>query len=290
MPNIIELIAGSGIKINADKDSGKITLSSESNNINSSEGALTKAFIDLIRLSTDGIIIDKSSTYKVPFTGKYEIRLCGGGAAGNCPTAISWGAGGNSGYLETLEIQLTKDMDINITIGAGGIGAKYNESWPNNGRGGDTIITIDSQQYTAKGGKPNIISSGGPGNLSSNLALIDIPFDGKRGSAYASGLLSSANSYTVASNGAMIGGSTGVMECDASGNVITFPGGYSTNGCGGGGGVIAGYIKAGKGLSATPAIGYGAGGGGGVHSGGPNQVVAGGNGAQGAVQIKYLGE
>ena len=181
-------------------------------------------------------------------------------------------------------------MDINITIGAGGIGVKYNEPWPNNGRGGDTIITIDGQQYTAKGGKPNIISSGGPGTYSSNLVLIDIPFDGKRGSAYAGGLLLSANDYTVASNGAMIGGSTGVMECDASGNVITFPGGYSTNGCGGAGGVIAGYIKAGKGLSATPAIGYGAGGGGGMHNGGPNQVAAGGNGAQGAVQIKYLGE
>jgi len=293
MPNIIELIAGSGIKINANKDSGKITLSSESN-INSAEGGLDKNLVELIHIHTNGLIIDKSSTYKIPISGKYEIRLCGGGGSGagsyydaSTYTANSYGGcGGNSGYLVTKELTLAKDIEIKIVIGAGGI---FDINGNKGNYGNDTKVTINGETYIAKGGETN---TNDPKN---NISIIDspsvtMPYDGLNGNT-SGGRGYHPSGTSVENNGIFGAMSGGYMLANV--NIANKP----ASGGGGGGGVIMGAIHAGIGAASQPAFGYGAGGGGSAYmwSRNPSPNIEkfktpAGDGAQGAVQIKYLGK
>ena len=308
--SIVELIAGNGIIIDANKTNDTIILSS-TGGLSTEELNKIKNLEEYIRrislLSNNGLVIDKSGIYKIPITGKYEIRLCGGGGSGGGAWStitkyssfyqinMMTGCGGNSSYLMTREFDLIKDTEIAIIIGAAG---KFNEITHSGNDGSDTRITIDGGvNYVAKGGNTNKIV---PSTMSYTTWDIFIPeeeYDGYNGSVRGGcGFNSDTGSSTILN----VNGNNGIQPGGITrNNMKDKPLGFDIAlGGGGGGGVIAGNIKAGRGFTNSPASGYGAGGGGAVaqHKGvaykdDPYAInfLPGGDGAQGAVQIKYLG-
>lgn len=307
--SIVELIAGNGITIDANETNDTIILSS-TGGLSTDELNKIKNLEEYIRrislLTNNGLVIDKSGTYKIPITGKYEIKLCGGGGSGGGAWSTiheysthyqilsMTGCGGNSGYLVTREFDLIKDTEITIIIGAAG---KFNEITHSGNDGSDTRITINGVNYIAKGGNTNKIVPSPTSYKTWDISIPEEEYDGYSGSVrggrgFNGGTSGSSVLNANGNNGIQPGGITG-------NNMKGLPFGFTiTLGGGGGGGVISGNVKAGRGFTNSPASGYGAGGGGGgAHHKGleykddPYAInfIQGGDGAQGAVQIKYLG-
>ena len=301
MSNKVEFVAGAGINITADASTKKITISNTSGGGGSSD--FTPEEINKLKNIEDYIlthlniiigkpvIIDQTGTYTIPKTGKYKMRLCGGGASGALPLGttsnginMSGGSGGNSGYLRTEELILQKDTVLNIVIGAGGLFASGTAN-----HGGQTKVTIGTQEYIAKGGLHNqlvYVFPHDPSNPDSTslfaLREIDIPYDGENGS------LMGGLGYWYRTGG------SDSISFDRAQNIYTPAMSIqyleSTAPIGGGGGgaggpILGEKIKAGKGFAYNAAVGYGAGGGGGINQ--PDKYP--GNGAQGAVSLEYLG-
>ena len=267
------------------------------------------------------ILLTTSGEYTIPEDGYYEIRFCGGGASGNgvysghstyddltftfktnnsllnaigkiCEEkiysaysyAFFFGAGGSSGFLKTLKLNLKANNKIEFTIGAGG--TVYNPPNSNHiiGRWGNhTSVRIHNLNYLAFGGV-NIRITAGNYVENSTPALVPEPYDGIKGATRGgNGIYHDKRDILeeiIAQNGACRGGVNGDTYHGFCG--------------GGGGGVIPGDISAGKGGAKTAARGYGAGGGGICAPYGSDEllrkVLSSGYGAQGAVLIQKIGE
>ena len=311
MSNKVEFVAGAGINITADASNKKITIASSGGGnsltsdqlaaLSNSEANGTNKFVTekdairVIEIFTKPTIIDRSGPFTVPLTGKYRLRLCGGGASGGNGfgysitnnSVVKCGSGGNSGYLRTEELILQKDTVLNIVIGAGGV--VTNDGINSHGNhGGKTTVTIDSNIYEAKGGEiytDTLTISNFQGILKPTAP--NPLYDGSQGASQ--GGAGYINVYSAGTNPP-----TSTTPSQNGGNGASM-GGVAGNsaGGGGGGGVIAGFILAEVGTATSAAQGYGAGGGGAaiIYSsyGTPSYTHVSASGAQGAVSLEYLG-
>lgn len=119
-------------------------------------------------------IIEESGTWTAPQTGWYKLLVAGGGSAGRPGSGknttsereVNSGAGGSQGERVTKYIFLEEGSEVNIQIGAGGIGSEATDE----GRsGGDTTVTIENQTITAKGGMNLYVIGGGTGILTKGM-------------------------------------------------------------------------------------------------------------------------
>lgn len=241
-----------------------------------------------------------SQNWTVP-DGVYrlEIWATGGGGAGGGGTsgtnAAYGAAGGQSGGLVSCSINVMPGQILQIVIGAGGVGV----AGANGGVGGETTVrTNNLPLLIASGGAGGFLKDAGqngavafPGFLiqSTEFALVGGAGGGGRLSAGGPGsngeLPTLLSPFNLAGKKTIVGGA--VSAGGVSGTTV-YPGGgggssiYGPGGNGGNGGPTSGDFTAG---SPAPAASYGAGGGG--SSGKMSGSVAGGNGANGIVEIFY---
>lgn len=109
--------------------------------------------------------ITTSGTYTAPVTGWYKITLKGGGGGGggcfvynNSSSGYTkTGYGGGEGGTTIAYKYMSSGTNVSIVIGAGGSGGTSKSSTTNtdtstNGTaGGDTVVTINGDDYTAGG-------------------------------------------------------------------------------------------------------------------------------------------
>lgn len=199
-------------------------------------------------------IFTTSGTFTAKVTGLHRITLVGGGgggASGFSDTSYYYGGGGGGGgECYQFLLNLVKDEEYQVVIGAGGLGSTNStNSSTNKGRNGSKsqFITV-SQTYQANGGTGAIQQTGGAGGV------------------------------VINANETHYGGDTGSNG---------YVGSVSSNmfGLGGKGGVSGkGYGAAGS-ESSLPAENSGAGGAGG--SCGFSNTNTGQNGASGRAEIEY---
>lgn len=118
--------------------------------------------------------ITTSGTWTAPVTGWYKITAKGGGGGGqggrrNSTTAQIAGAGGGEGGTTIEYKYITAGSVCSITIGAGGNGGTGSTSGTagTGTDGGDTIVTVGGNTYTAYGGHAGG-GLGGEGTINGN--------------------------------------------------------------------------------------------------------------------------
>ena len=171
-------------------------------------------------------IITTSGTYTAPVTGWYKITAKGGGGGGggrHVSSGYYWsGGGGGEGGTTIAYERMTAGDTATVVIGAGGTGGS---SESNGADGGDSSVSINSNTYTAGGGK------GGDAGTSG----------GKGGSGTIQGC-AGGTSYQSGSGGNIVRGASG----GGNGGSISHSSG--TDGGGGGGGdTIGTYLAGGAG-------------------------------------------
>ena len=306
----MEFIAGNGISLTIDRETRKITISSNIEiPVPLDKGGtgrvdLTSEDIDNLKRIKEFInnnipnkpveeIWFKSTGYhRIEKGGRYELKLCGGGASGagsqhNSTNNGYGGAGGNSGYLVTKIITIKNSEYVDVTIGAGGI---FYKSMNVGAHGNETKVNIGSLGITvAKGGEVFRDQYAGAAGKASIPIMPSTIYDEKQGSTMGGcgtiigSMFTGASYATLRSKNGMDGIMRGGVCMDIDSN------GLMSYGGGGGSGIIEGDIEAGIGSCLTTAKGYGAGGGGSA-LGNTGSVKFGGDGAQGVVVFKYLGE
>ena len=113
---------------------------------------------------------DQSTTFTVP-DGIYFMKLYGagaGGGAGGSYYSTAGQGGGGGGYADGIEVECTPGSTISITVGNGGSGVKFGDTFcPCNGyAGGDT--TIAGLTVTGNVTASTITLSGGGGGTGAN--------------------------------------------------------------------------------------------------------------------------
>ena len=112
-------------------------------------------------------IYEEDGTFEVPITGTYQVEMHGGGGGGainhvDTSSFKSFAGGGGSG--EIYNVNLIKGRVINVTIGAGGKGAKTgNGSTAIGGQGGTTTfgdLSLDGG-FGGTAAKAEIYTKGG---------------------------------------------------------------------------------------------------------------------------------
>lgn len=102
-------------------------------------------------------VLTSSGTYTVP-SGIKKINVLLQGGGGSCSRSADYGTGGNGGaWGITGLINVTQGNQYSYTIGAGGAKASSNSAIGK--AGGDTVFTVGSTAYRAKGGKGSVSSS-----------------------------------------------------------------------------------------------------------------------------------
>ena len=246
-----------------------------------------------IQITTSQNLIVPDGVYRLEIWATGAGGAGGGGAAG---TNSAYGAaGGQSGGLVSCSINVMPGQILQIVIGAGGIGV----TGSNGGVGGDTTVrTNNLPLLIASGGAGGFLKDAGqntavafPGFLiqPSEFALVGGAGGGGRTSASSpasNGELPTLMSpFNLANKKTIVGG---IASTGGVGGTTVYPGGgggssiYGPGGNGGNGGPSSSDFNAG---SPAPSASYGAGGGG--ASGKMSGSVAGGNGANGIVEIFY---
>ena len=99
----------------------------------------------------------ESRTWIAPQDGIVTVRAMGAGGGGAFGTSAT---GGYSGSWGAKIVHVKKGDTISVAIGAGGIGRKGSNG--DGTAGGDTIITINGEQYIAYGGLGGVAGAAGP--------------------------------------------------------------------------------------------------------------------------------
>ena len=115
---------------------------------------------------------DQSTTFTVP-DGVYFMKLygagAGGGAAGAYYTTAGQGGGGG-GYVNGVEVECTPGSTISITVGAGGSGVQFGDTFcPCDGYDG-TNTTISGLTVTGNVTASTITLEGGVGGAPHGIA------------------------------------------------------------------------------------------------------------------------
>jgi hypothetical protein len=103
-------------------------------------------------------IITTSGTYTAPVTGWYKITVKGAGGGGGgsryVGSVLTPSGGGGEGGTTIAYERMTAGDTATVTIGAGGTGATASaNTTTTGGNGGDSSVIVNSNTYTAGGGK-----------------------------------------------------------------------------------------------------------------------------------------
>ena len=117
--------------------------------------------------------ISENTTFKVPHTGNYLVRIFGGGGGGYYNEGRSfprvdpqYGGGGGGGWMNNGEFELTENSSISIVVGSGG------------GIGNAGGTTSFGTYLSANGGSPATNKSGGDGGSGGGQTLQALIFSG----------------------------------------------------------------------------------------------------------------
>ena len=223
-------------------------------------GTITDVTLTLESI-TDMLTISSSKTAKISSMVKTLDVFASGGGGGGCGGI---NAGGGGGYASNkLNVPISGNADLKITIGAGGNGGT--SSSLNGGNGGDTTVSLNNvTTLTASGGLGGTTTTAGAGN-------------GPGGSKGADGSAASVPVFNDSSIGIKTGGGGGGGNANFG---VRNYGGAPNGGYGG-------YVL--HGTSADHPYGGGNGGIGGGGGGGTDfyATYAGGNGGPGIVYLRF---
>jgi hypothetical protein len=161
----------------------------------------------------DATTYNNSGTFTVPATGKYTLEAAGGGGGGasiyfknlfnGSIYELATAKGGNGGYAKSVNIQLTKNQTITITVGGGG--AKLYASYS----AGDNYNSI---KYSTAGGSSSIagyITGNGGGRAGvvaysdgqENESILTQSYNGSNGGASGGNNANTTGGGSVGGNG-----------------------------------------------------------------------------------------
>lgn len=262
--------------------------------VNNQEWIDNSTRMSAITINMASQIITTSTTWTVP-TNVYTVQvfLVGGGGSGGSDSNYSgaWGGGGG-GYTNTGTFLVTPGSQINVIIGAGGIG-----HWSNSTSGsatyfGNYLSAAGGSMSWGNGGNGG---SGGGGGSNNGYYTYGKPYAGDGGSDGRNG--TDSQGYTggkgQGSTTRSFGEANGTLYAGGGGGGGGFRGGGATGSSGGAGGSGGGgkggdWSRNGEnGLSGSPNSGGGGGGGGGHATDDDYRYAYGGNGGSGICIIRY---